>query len=210
MPHCTEAGSEPGTSPRAGNRRAEACAAVREEHEPNEAADCPEPPSEPPENPECDEVQTATTGVTVAQAIGGQGDAEACETPLPWEEEYDDAITTEEDSRLDREVGQFLWESDWEDDEDYRDLQLSHSGWRHDHGANSGWRAAALVAACGATRVMAAMSATQVHEKAAQRVEVAGPRDEGERAAWEATYLDMWADMKARAAQEMPAHVEVA
>ncbi len=55
------------------------------------------------------------------------------------------------------------------------------------------------------------MSVTQVHvEKAARRVEMAGPRHEEERAAWEAPYLDTWADMKARAAQEMPAHVEVA
>ena len=57
---------------------------------------------------------------------------------------------------------------------------------------------------------MAAMSATQVHEKAARRVEMAGPRHEEERAAWEAAYLDMWADMKAGAAQEGPAHVAVA
>ncbi len=96
MPHCTEAGSEPGTLPwagRLGRKVTEATGArtaVREEHEPKEAADCPEPPSEPPESPVCDEVQTATTGVTVAQAFGGQGEAEACETPLPWEEEYDD------------------------------------------------------------------------------------------------------------------------
>jgi hypothetical protein len=54
------------------------------------------------------------------------------------------------------------------------------------------------------------MSATQVHEKAAQWVEMAGPRDEEERAPWEAAYLDMWAGMRARAAQETPAHVEVA
>jgi hypothetical protein len=57
---------------------------------------------------------------------------------------------------------------------------------------------------------MATMSATQVHEKAARRVEMAGPRHEEERAAWETAYLDMWADMKARAAQEGPAHVAVA
>jgi hypothetical protein len=203
-----------GRPPRAkgdgGDRRAEARTAVREEHEPKEAADCPEPPGEPPESPVCDKVQTATSGITVAQAIGGQGEAEACVMPLPWEEEYDDATTTEEDSRLDWEVGQFLWESDWEDDEDYRGLQRSYSGWRHGYGANSSWRATARVAACGATRVMAAMSATQVHEEAALLVKAAGPRDEEERAAWEAAYLDMWADMKAQAAQEMPAHVEVA
>jgi hypothetical protein len=155
-------------------------------------------------------VQTATTGITVAQAIGGQGEAEACETPLRWEEEYDDATTTEEDNQLDWEVGQLLWDSDWEDDEDCRDPQRSYRGCRHGYGANSGWRAAAPVAACGATRVMAAMSATQMHEKAAQQVEAAGPRDEEERAAWEAAYLDTWADMRARAAQEKPAHVEVA
>ncbi len=193
-----------------GDRRAEARTAVREEHEPKEAADCPEPPGEPPESPVCDEVQTTTTGITVAQAIGGQGEAEACETPLPWEEEYKDATTTEEDSRLDWEVGQFLWESDWEDDEDYGDPQRPYSGRRHGYGANSGWQAAAPVVACGATRVMAAMSTTQAHEEAAQLVEAAGPRDEEERAAWEAAYLDMWADMKARAAQEIPAHAEVA
>jgi hypothetical protein len=183
---------------------------VREEHEPKEAAGRPEPPSKLPESSECDEVQTATTGITVAQAIGGQGKAEECETPLPWKEEYDDATTTKEDGRLDWEVGQFLWESDWEDDEDCRDLQRSYSGWRHGYGANSGWQAAARVVACGATRVMATMSATQAHEEAAQPVKAAGPRDEEERAAWEAAYLDVWADMRARAVQEMPAHAEVA
>ncbi len=127
-----EAGSEPGTSPRAkgdgGDRRAEARTALREEHEPKEAADCPEQPGEPPESQVCDEEQTATRGITVAQAIGGQGEAEACETPLPWEEEYDDATTTKEDSRLDWEVRQLLWDSDWEDNKDYRDLQRSYSG----------------------------------------------------------------------------------
>jgi hypothetical protein len=155
-------------------------------------------------------VQTATTGITVAQAVGGQGEVEACETPLPWEEEYDDATTTEENSRLDWEVGQFLWDSDWEDDEDCLDSQRSYSGWEHGYDADSGWRAAARVAACGATRVMAMMSTTQAREEAAQLVEAAGPRDEEERAAWEAAYLDMWADMRAGAAQEMPAHMEVA
>jgi hypothetical protein len=202
-----------GRPPRAkgdgGDRCADARTAVREEHEPKEAADCPEPPSEPPERPVCGEVQTATTGVTVAQAISGQGEAEACETPLPWEEEYDDATTTEEDDRLDWEVGQLLWDSDWEDDEDYRDLQRSYNGWRHGYGANSGWRAAAPVAACGATRATAAMSATRVHEEAAQLAETAGPRDEQEGAAWEAAYRDMWANMRARAVQGMLAHEEV-
>ncbi len=57
---------------------------------------------------------------------------------LPWEEEYDNATTTEEDSWLDWEVGQFLWDSDWEDDEDYREPQCSYSGWRHGYGAMSG------------------------------------------------------------------------
>jgi hypothetical protein len=41
-------------------------------------------------------------------------------------------------------------------------------------------------------------------------VRAAGPRDEEERAAGEAAYLDMWADMRARAAQETPAHQEAA
>ncbi len=155
-------------------------------------------------------MQTATTAATAAQAIGGQDEAGACETPLPWEEEYDDETTTEEDDRLDWEVEQHLWGSDWEDDKDFLDSQRSYSGWEHGYDADGGWRAASRVAACGATRVMATMSATQVHEKAAQRVEMAGPRHEEERAAWEAAYLDMWADMKARAAQEGPAHVAVA
>jgi hypothetical protein len=183
---------------------------VREVHEPKEAADCPKPPGEPPESPVWDEVQTATTGITVAQAIGGQGEAEACETPLPWEEEYDDETTTEEDDRLDWEVGQLLWDSDWEDDEDCLDSQCSYGGWEHGYVADSGWRAAAWVAACGAMRVIATMSATQAQEEAAQMVRAAGPRDEEERAAWEAAYLDMWADMKAGAAQEGSAHVAVA
>jgi hypothetical protein len=162
-----------------GDGRAEACTTVREEHEPKEAADCPEPPGERPESPVCDEVQTATTGITVAQAIGGQGEAEACEMPLPWEEEYDDETTTEEDSRLDWEVEQFLRDSDWEDDEDCLDSEHSYSGWEHGYDADSGWRAVALVAACGATRVMAMMSTTQGREEAAQLVEAAGPRKSG-------------------------------
>jgi hypothetical protein len=194
VPHCMEPGLSPragrlgqaasGRPPRArgdgdsdGDRRAEACTAVREEHEPKEAADCPEPPGEPPESPVCAEVQTATTGITVALSIGRQGEAEACETPLPWEEEYGDATTTKEDSRLDWEVGQFLWDSEWEDDEDYLDSQRSYSGWEHGYDAKSGWRAAARVAACGATRMMATMSATRAHEEAAQLVKAAGPRD---------------------------------
>ncbi len=148
--------------------------------------------------------------MTVAQAISGQGEAEACETPLPWEEEYDDKTTTEEDDRLDQEVRQLLWDSDWEDDEDCLDSQRSYSGWEHGYDADSGWRAAARVAACGTTRVMATMTATRAQEEAAQMVRAAGPRDEEERAAWEAAYLDMWADMKAGAAQEGPVQVAVA
>ncbi len=95
--------------------------------------------------------------------------------------------TTEEDNRLDWEVGQLLWE----DDEDCLDSQRSYSGWEHGYDADSGWRGAARVAACGATRVITKMSATQAQEEAAQMVRAAGPRDEEERAAWEAAYLDM-------------------
>ncbi len=128
------------------------------------------------------------------------------ETPLPWEEEYNNDMTTEEDGRLDWEVGQHLWGSDWEDDEDFLDSQHSYSSREHGDDADSGWRAAA----CGATRVMATRSATRAQEEAARMVRAAGPRDEEERAAWEAAYLDMWADMKAGAAQVGPAHVAVA
>ncbi len=131
---------------------------------------------------------------------------EACETPLPWEEE----TATKEDDRLDREVEQLLWDSDWEDDEDCLDSQRSYSGWEHGYDADSGWRAAARVAACGATRVMATTSATRAREEAAQLVKAAGPRDEEEGAAWKSAYLDAWADMKARVAQGMPVHGEVA
>jgi hypothetical protein len=56
------------------------------------------------------------------------------------------------------------------------------------------------VAACGATRVMPAMSATQVREEATQPVE----------ATREATYLAMWADMRAQAVQGMLVHEKVA
>jgi hypothetical protein len=133
------AGRPPRTKGDGGNKGTETCTAEREEHEPKEAADCPEPPGEPSESPTCDEVQTATTGATVAQAIGGQGEAEACETPLPWEEEYDDDMTTEEDGRLDWEVGQHLWGSDWEDDENFLDSQRSYSGQEHGDDADSGW-----------------------------------------------------------------------
>ncbi len=183
-----------GRPPRAkgdgGDGGAETSTAEREEHEPKEVADYPEPPGEPSESPVCDEVQTATTGATVAQAIGGQGEAEACETPLPWEEEYNGDMTTEEDDRLDWEVGQHLWGSDWEDDEDFLDSQPPYSGREHGDDADSGWRAGAQAAACGATRVMATMSAARAQEEAA--------------------YLDMWGDMRARAAQETPAHKEAA
>jgi hypothetical protein len=84
-------------------------------------------------------VQTVTTGATVAQAIGEQGEVEACETPLPCEEEHDDDMTTEEDGRLDWEVGQHLWGSDWEDDEDFLDSQRPYSGREHGDDADSGW-----------------------------------------------------------------------
>jgi hypothetical protein len=184
------AGGPPRTEDGGGNKGTETCTAEQEEHEPKEATDCPEPPGEPSESPECDKVQTATTAATAAQAIGGQSEAEACETPLPWEEEYDDDMTIEEDGQLDWEVGQHLWGSDWEDDEDFLDSQRYCSSREHGGGTDSGWRAAT----CGATRVMTTMSATQVHEKAARRVEAAGPRHEEERAAWEAAYLDMWAE----------------
>ncbi len=187
MPHCMWAGSGPGSSPRAdrlGRKVTEATRAQRLATRARRArakggGGLPEPPGEPSESPTCDEVQTATTGATVAQAIGGQGEAEACETPLPWEEEYDDDMTTEEDGRLDWEVGQHLWGSDWEDDEDFLDLQRSHSGREHGDDADSGWRAAT----CGATQVMATRSATRAQEEAAQMVRAAGPRDEEERAA---------------------------
>jgi hypothetical protein len=119
-------------------------------------------------------------------------------------------MTTEEDDRLDWEVGQHLWGSDWEDDEDFLDSQRPYSGREHGNDADSGWRAAAQAATCGATRVMATISAARAQEEAAQMVRTAGPRDEEERAAWEAAYLDMWADMRARAAQETPAHKEAA
>ncbi len=123
-------------------------------------------------------MQTTTTGATVAQAIGGQGEAEACETPLPWEEEYGDETMTEEDDRLDWEVGQLLWDSDWEDDEDCLGSQRPYSGREHGDDADSGWRAAAQVAACGATRAIATMSAARAQEEAAQMVRAAEPRDE--------------------------------
>jgi hypothetical protein len=97
-----------------------------------------------------------------------------------------------------------------EDDEDCLDSQRSYSGWEHGYDANSVWRAAARVEACGAMRVTTTMSGARAQEEAAQMVRVAGPRDEEERAAWEAAYLDMWADMKAGAAQEGPVHVAVA
>jgi hypothetical protein len=114
-------------------------------------------------------MQTATTAATAAQAIGGQSEAVACETPLPWEEEYDDDMTIEEDGQLDWEVRQHLWGSDWEDDEDFLDSQRSYSGRGHGDDADSGWRAAA----CGAARVMATRSVAAL-EEAAQATEAAG------------------------------------
>jgi hypothetical protein len=190
----------PGAKDDGGDRHAEVCTTVREEHEPKEATGCPGPPGKPPESSVCYDEQTATAGITFAQAIGGQGEAKACETPLPLGRGVRHTTTVEEDSQLDREVGQFLWDSDWEDDEDYRGLQRSYRSWEHGYGANSGRRAAAPVAACGATRVMPAMSATQVREEATQPVE----------ATREATYLAMWADMRGRAVQGMLVHEKVA
>jgi hypothetical protein len=55
-------------------------------------------------------------GMTLAQTVGEQGEAEACETPLPWEGDYDDMSMVEEDSRLDRECEQLLGDSDLDDD----------------------------------------------------------------------------------------------
>ncbi len=54
--------------------------------------------------------------MTLAQTVGEHGEAEACETPLPWEGDYDDMSTVEEDSWLDRECEQLLRDSDLDDD----------------------------------------------------------------------------------------------
>ena len=66
--------------------------------------------------------------MTLAQTVGEQGDTEACETPLPWEGDYDYMSTVEEDSRLDRECEQLLGDSDLDDDpfDDWRSLQHSY------------------------------------------------------------------------------------
>ncbi len=65
--------------------------------------------------------------MTFAQTVGEQGEAEACETSLPWEGDYDDMSMVEEDSRLDRECEQLLGDSDLDDDpfDDWRSLQHS-------------------------------------------------------------------------------------
>jgi hypothetical protein len=113
--------------------------------------------------------------MTLAQTVGEQGDTEACETPLPWEGDYDYMSTVEEDSRLDRECEQLLGDSDLDDDpfDDWRSLQHSYRSWEYGYGADNGGRAATPVAMCGAARVMSAMSAAQVHEKVAQPAEAA-------------------------------------
>ena len=88
---------------------------MRSEHELKESAGRLELPSRPPESLVCDDKQTATGGMTLAQTVGEQGEAEACETPLPWEGDYDYMSTVEEDSRLDRECEQLLGDSDLDD-----------------------------------------------------------------------------------------------
>ncbi|MFO0006264.1 MAG: hypothetical protein ACK559_34590, partial [bacterium] len=117
------AGGPPRTKGDGGNEGTETCTAEQEEHELKEAADCPKPPGEPSGSPGCDKMQTATTAARAAKAVGRRSKAEACETRLTWEEEYDDDMTIEEDGQLDWEVGQHLWGSDWEDDEDFLDSQ---------------------------------------------------------------------------------------
>jgi hypothetical protein len=179
------AGGPPRTKGDGGNEGTETCTAKQEEHELEEAADCPKPPGDLSGSPECDKMQTATTAATAAQAIGGQSEAVACETPLPWEEEYDDDMTIEEDGQLDWEVGQHLWGSDWEDDEDFLDSQRSYSGRERGDEADNGWRAAA----CGAARVMATRPVAAPEETTA---------DEERRAALMAAYLTLIADGDAR------------
>jgi hypothetical protein len=64
---------------------AEVCTTRRPEHERKELAGHPELPSGPPESPACDDMQAAMAGMTLAQTVGEEGKAEACESPLPWE-----------------------------------------------------------------------------------------------------------------------------
>jgi hypothetical protein len=70
-------GSPPRVKGDGGDRHAEVCTDVREGHELKEAASCPESPGEPPGSPVHDDEQTATAGITLAQAIVGRGKAEA-------------------------------------------------------------------------------------------------------------------------------------
>ncbi len=58
---------------------------MRSGHEQKELVGRPEPPSGPPESPACDDMQAAMAGMTLAQTVGEEGEAEACESPLPWE-----------------------------------------------------------------------------------------------------------------------------
>jgi hypothetical protein len=144
-----------------GDRHAEVCTAMQPEHERKELAGHPELPSGPPESPACDDMQTAMAGMTLAQTVGEQGKTEACEMPLPWEEDYDDMSTVEEDSRLDRECEQLFGDSDLDDVpfDDRCSLQHSYRSWEYGYGADKGGRAATPVAMCGAAQAMPAMSA---------------------------------------------------
>ncbi|MFN9910475.1 MAG: hypothetical protein ACK56F_30910, partial [bacterium] len=87
-------------------------------------------------------------------------------------------MTIEEDGQLDWEVGQHLWGSDWEDDEDFLDSQRSYSDRGHGHDADSGWRATAR----GAARVMATRSVAALEEatQVTETVGIATPSQTGQ------------------------------
>ncbi len=108
-----------------GDRHTEVCTAMQPEHERKELAGHPELPSGPPESPACDDMQTVMAGMTLAQTVGEQGKAEACETPLPWEEE---TLTTCRRSKKTAGWEQLLEVSDLDDDpfDDRRSLQHSY------------------------------------------------------------------------------------
>jgi hypothetical protein len=95
-----------------------------------------------------------------------------CETPLPWEEDYDGMLTVEEDSRLNGECEQLLGDSDVDDDpsDDRRSLQHFYRNLENGYGADNGKQAATPVARCGTAQEIPAISATQVQRKLHSRL----------------------------------------
>jgi hypothetical protein len=90
-----------------------------------------EPPCRPTESPACGNTRTAVAGAMLAQMVSERGETEKCVSPQPWEEEYNNMPTVEEDSQLKREFEQMLGNLDLDDDlfDDHSSPQHFYMSW---------------------------------------------------------------------------------